>query len=391
MAKKYNIFWIDDEHEALKSIKFQARDNDIILYPFKSLNAGIADLKKNYHKYDGILLDAKILENDNDVAGSEDTEFVHRAKEEIIQLPKKFDIFVLTGQAEAYKDNTFGKAFKRVYQKGMESQIEQLFKDLKEAADKQPDTQIRHEHQRVFEACTEEYIGEVAALDILSFLKDEHQNDSERYFNGIRQIVEDIFTAFCKFKLLPKDFIEPSVALNPSSIFLCGKEQYKKTDEKYKQYKHIAETHLPRPIANSLKSIVSITQDASHRSSIVEHVKATKSPYLFKAILFQLLEVIVWLKDYVDSKPIKENWEIIDSNSKKEDCDETENKWLFGSVLKIADNGYGTFKPDSSANTLSIIPNMIKKYNLHQNDRIKVKTKKAGNNKTHIQEIYRLQ
>jgi hypothetical protein len=392
MAKEYNIFWIDDEHEALKSFKFQAKDNNIILFPFKSLNSGIADLKKNFHKYDGILLDAKIIENDNDVAGSEDTYFVHRAKEEILKLPKVFDIFVFTGQAEAYNDNTFGKVFNRdrVYQKGTETETERLFTDLKETADKQPDTHIRHNHSRVFDVCTEKYIGEDAAFDILSFLKGEHQNDSEKYFNGIRQIVEDIFKACYKFKLLPKDFVSPSVALNQSSIFLCGKEQNENTDKKYKQYKHLEETHLPYPIANNLQNILSVTQNASHRSSVMEHVKKTKSPYLFKAILYQLLEVIVWFKDYVDSNPTKENWELTDLKSGKEDLEATKDDSVEGTVQEIAENGYGTFKPDSSPNTISIIPKMVKEYNLNQKDRIKVITEKVDNNKTHIKHIQKI-
>ena len=391
MAEKYNIFWIDDEHESLKPFKLQAKDNDIILFPFKSLNSGIADLKKNFHKYDGILLDAKIIENDSDPAGSEDTDFVHRAKEEILQLPKKFDIFVLTGQdGEAYKDNTFNKAFKRVYQKGNETETERLFTDLKEAADKQPDTKIRHNHSRVFDVCTEKYIGEAAAFDILSFLKDEHQNDSEKYFNGIRQIVEDIFMAFHKFKLLPQDFVSPNIALNQSSVFLCGKEQNEKTDSKYKRYKHLKETHLPYPIANSLRNILLITQDASHRSGVTEYVKEIKSPYLFKAILFQLLDVIVWFKDYVDSNPIKENWVIIDLNSANEDWKVTKESWVEGTILNIAENGYGTFKADSLSTTFSVIPKMVNEYNLKQSDKIKVRIEKVDSNKTYIKEIFRL-
>ena len=35
-------------------------------------------------------------------ADTEDTDYVHRAKERILQLPKKFDIHILTGQAEAF-------------------------------------------------------------------------------------------------------------------------------------------------------------------------------------------------------------------------------------------------------------------------------------------------
>ena len=75
------------------------------------------ELKKNYPIYDGVLLDAKFFENEDDIKGSEDTDNVHRAKEELLLLPKKFEVFVFTGQAEAYEDKTFNKAFKKVYKK----------------------------------------------------------------------------------------------------------------------------------------------------------------------------------------------------------------------------------------------------------------------------------
>ena len=91
----YNILWIDDEHESLSGTKGRAKRNGIHLIPFKSLNSGMSELEKNSSFYDGVLLDAKFFENEDDIQGSEDTEYVHRAKEQLIQLPKKFEIFVL--------------------------------------------------------------------------------------------------------------------------------------------------------------------------------------------------------------------------------------------------------------------------------------------------------
>jgi response regulator RpfG family c-di-GMP phosphodiesterase len=62
--KKYNILWIDDEHEKLVGFKLQARQKGIILTAFKSKDAGIAELQVNYSSYDAILLDAKFFENE---------------------------------------------------------------------------------------------------------------------------------------------------------------------------------------------------------------------------------------------------------------------------------------------------------------------------------------
>ena len=63
----YNILWIDDDHESLTSTKGRAKSNGLNLIGFKSLNSGMSELERNLHFYDGILLDAKFYENDDDI------------------------------------------------------------------------------------------------------------------------------------------------------------------------------------------------------------------------------------------------------------------------------------------------------------------------------------
>jgi hypothetical protein len=191
----YNILWIDDEHETLTGTKGRAKRNGINLIPFKSLNSGMDELERNYHFYDGVLLDAKFFENEDDVKGTEDTFNVHRANERLLQLKKKFEVFILTGQAEAYDDRTFKKVFTNVYKKGSDEEIDRLFSDIKVAAASQEDTQIRHRYKRVFDVCTEKYIGEIAGQDILNLIKVNDENNIDNHFNSIRKVVEDIFMA----------------------------------------------------------------------------------------------------------------------------------------------------------------------------------------------------
>ena len=139
----YNILCIDDKHEEMLGFKGNAKSEDILLKCFKSLNSGLEEIEKKYAEYDGILLDAKFLESDDDVSGTEDTKYVHKAKERFWNLPKKFEIFVLTGQAEAFDSDQFRNAFPNVYKKNNEVDVIRLFSDLKNAADRQRDTQIR--------------------------------------------------------------------------------------------------------------------------------------------------------------------------------------------------------------------------------------------------------
>lgn len=385
--KLYKILWIDDEHEGQRGFVGQAKLNEIELVPFKSLNAGIGELKKNYRVYDAVLLDAKFYENEDDVQGSEDTNNVHRAKEELLRLPKKFDVFILTGQAEAYDDKTFNQAFKSVYDKGKQAEWKALFKELKVSADKQSDTQLRHRYSRVFDVCTERYIGENAARDLLDLLNYDGLETGN--FNLMRKIVEDLFCAFYKYDLLPSEFVKPNIALNQSSKFLCGKEQSEKTHEVYKKNKLNEESVVPEQINNYFRNILHVTQAGSHRSIVDEHVNSLRTPYLFKSVLFQLLDVLVWFKQYIDSKPLPGNWE---SLTDQDSVNEIE-KWIEGEVINYnSSKGFAFLSPTNGSENQFIPPHLVTNSSLKNGDTIKglieeYEDNRTGQLKTRIKKI----
>ena len=64
--------------------------------------------------------------------------------------------------------------------------------------------------------------------------------------------------------------------------------------------------------------------------------------------------------------------------------------WILGSVTRIAENGWGTFKPDDSHAAISIIPKMVSENGLNENDQIKVITQPSPDgSKTFIKAISR--
>lgn len=374
----YNILWIDDEHETLSGTKGRAKRNGIQLIPFKSLNAGISELERNYPFYDGVLLDAKFFENEEDIQGSEDTENVHRAKEQLLQLKKEFEIFVLTGQAEAYEDRTFNKAFKKVYKKGHEEDIMCLFEDIKAAAANQQDTQLRQAYKRVFDVCNEKYIGELAAQDILNLLKANDETNIDNHFNAIRIIVEDIFVAFTKFKLLPSEFTSSCVSLNEASKFMAGKSP----DGTFfieKGYQHQEGTHLPKQITFYLRNILSVTQAGSHRSEIDLFVKTIKTSFLFKSVFYQLLDIIIWFKMYIDTKPQTENWVKIvevDNLEQKEDS-------ITGKVININnEKGFAFLQQSTGGKNIFIPPHLVNDYSLVADQKIIIEIEEYTDNRT---------
>lgn len=357
----YRILWIDDEHETFKSLKGQAKNCNINLVGFKSLVGGISELKKHAEYYDGILLDANFFETENDEAGTEDTKNVHRAKEKINQLNKQFEIFVLTAQAKAYDNETFIEAFPNIYNKANPEDIERLFSDIKTASDRQPETQLRHKFSQAFEACDDAYLGRAAEENLLSLLRVTDKN-TENQLTTIRKIIEQLFQAFYKVGLLPEEFTKPKVSFNESSKFLSGKNG-KNEFHIEKGYQHLEETHLPAHIANSIRNILSITQDGSHNATIDQYCKEVKNPYLFKSVLYQMMDVITWFKIYVDNNPKKSNWIKIATPGSNTSTEMSES--LSGMVINVhPDNGYAFLQVTNSSAAWFIPKDLVSLFEL---------------------------
>jgi cold shock CspA family protein len=373
-----NVLWIDDEHEKLTGTKGRAKKQGIILHPYKSLNGGVDELKRNYPFYDGVLLDAKFFENEEDLSGTEDTNNIHRAKEELLQLPKRFELFVLTGQAEAYEDRTFRQVFpSKIYVKGNDDETERLFADIKEAASKQPDTQLRHQYKTAFDVCTERFIGEDAGLDLLSMLKYDSIENVDDHFNRMRRVLEDLFRGFNKYNLLPAEFVFPTVNLTHSSMFLAGYIP-KEPIGLFLIYRPNVATLTPN-VAQSLRFLLQLVQDASHRSNVQNHLGNVGNNYLAKSALFLLLDILCWFKYFVNSSPQTENWEV-ETGSVQDDSDQN---WIEGHIINFnQEKGYAFLKPDIGVVNHFVTTYAITTFNLENGSRIRGKIETYTDNRT---------
>lgn len=343
----YEILWIDDQIEEQEAFLEYAYQNGIDISPFKTSKSGIEELKNKLFKYDAVILDAKVFnESEDEVAKLTGlTNSIYAIK----QLADKRIVpyFIFTGQPDVIDNATFSELVGdvHVYKKTIDNA--KLMADIKSMADQQNLTQIKHKYQKVFEACTDQYIGDYAAQDLLAVLSDLENDNLNSQFTAIRKIVEDIFHCFHKHELLPVEFISPSVSIQGSSRFLSGQMQ--------KEFTLKSDSKLPKVISDSLRSILDVTQPASHRAQIDEHLKKVNSTYLVKGCIFQLLDVIVWVKIYIDSNPVKRNWTnghetmndaIVENNIVKNTIIEKDDKGNFhcGDIIltykHISDKGY---------------------------------------------------
>lgn len=179
------------------------------------------------------------------------------------------------------------------------------------------------------------------------------------------------------------------MAINQTSKFLCGQDQDERTSTKHKKYKLNEDAVVPKQIAYYLRSILSVTQDGSHRSNIDAHVSTLKTPYLFKSVLFQLLDLLIWFKQYVDNNPKTKNWEVLEG-----DYDSSENEnWIEGEVINYNSIKGFAFLSDSNGSVNQFIPpHLVTSFSLTNGCKIKGEIEeytdnRDGNSKTRIKNI----
>ena len=311
MKKSYNVLWFDDDFHTLNDIDEKAMLADINLVGFSNAEGGLVELRSNLHKYDAVIVDGIFYLN-TDTSNNKVTD---KAMAEVatqlakLENQKKIPWFILSGQPGFTKDkNPFADHFKenKVYDKLSNDDLEQLWKDIKQEADNQIDTQIRHEYKEVFDVCTDKYVGIECQKPLMQILKSMKTSvevfDDELYFTQIRIVLEWMFRASNRLGLLHDACIpDGKVNLSDSSKFLSG------ADSKHFNV-NCSVAHFPKIIAGNVYSIINITGAASHTTeadtknniNLSAYRKMINTPYLLYSLTFQLMDVLIWFKEYAD-------------------------------------------------------------------------------------------
>lgn len=324
----FKVLWIDDEHEGLSGLKAQASLAGIQLVPYKSLNAGLKELEKNAKLYDGVLLDAKIFEDEENVPGTEDTKYIFRANERILQLDKKFKIFVLTGQAELFEDPSFNHVFKNVYPKGNREARKRLFADIKEAARNQENYQIKNKYKSVFKICNENCLKNGHFNRLIEIIKSLDNPDNN--FSRLRKVYESLFRRLSELHILPQNFTKKEKWISGASWFLS---------EKHNDYIFLEKGFIHPLIANTLHSTLLIMQDGCHYEGVLElevskFTEENNTGYTYNSTIYGFLEVLSYFAELMEENQDK------DINSKRWEKKPENKVSIKGVVSRDADNNY---------------------------------------------------
>lgn len=194
--------------------------------------------------------------------------------------------------------------------------MQHLFADIRNRVKREIDAIIRNKYSDVFEAFTDKYIGSAHQSTIFDILKN-YENPSailngEIYYNPLRKILEAIFVSLYRYGVLPstcfKGIGEPNIMY--CSLYLSGKEvrlsggRFTKAKEKY----------FPNIIQNNVWNIVSYTNIGSHNEVVTKNVgsdiaelrsSGVNSPYLLYVLTFEMMDVILWTKAFIDTNFVR--------------------------------------------------------------------------------------
>ncbi len=295
MSKKYNVLWIDDQHESLTALHKTATDFDIELFPFKSMNGGCAELEKNFSKYDAVLLDAKFFENEDDEPGSEDTQWIYDTKDRIRDLDRSLKYFVLTGQAKTYASEEFNKAFKNVFEKGKDKDEDALFRMLVDACENREITKLKCKYSDYFEVFRLgilDFKYQPLLIDILFSL--EYEDFRKKNITVQRDLLEAIFKSLNgSIPCIPDNFFDSRINNKPNhewcTLFFEGKPT-----RDVLGVEHRINKVIPKDISSTIRRIKESVNQYAHLTDEV----VLKAPFLSNTFL--LLELLEWMPIFVD-------------------------------------------------------------------------------------------
>ncbi|PLX14018.1 MAG: hypothetical protein C0594_00565 [Marinilabiliales bacterium] len=390
---KYKVLWIDDKHHELELDKDTAYQLDIDLIGVTNAGEGIKELVENSWKFVAVIVDGLFYKTSKHTEDAIDDEAFGMVAKKLSELKNKGIIipaFIYSGQPSFVKEkNTLVNLFldvfhkEKIYDKNRDNDFPELCKEIILAAENIGSIRIRHEYKEVFELGAVEYLGQNITdklINLISLYESKEIKDTEDAFNPIRKILELLFGKLNKIGVIPDEIINGDGWINKSSLFLSGMHSnYKWKDNPM----HPTVTFL-------LYAVLQISQDASHvledklKLKVDQFICTNKSPYLYRSVINQLLDILMWFKRFMNENPdVDKNrslWEKVDNNSK--------DGWIRGEVTAIAANGYGTFHPESGRATLSIVPKMISENNILTGQIIEVITEPSPDgSRTYIKQI----
>lgn len=304
---KPRVIWLDDDIHDPKlrgTVAMFRRTFDIIecedLDEFRKKSklfewdAAILDVLNSDEKPTDVINSIKII-------GEGKLWFVFSGKPQITQSDNFIkDILESPDYARSY-------ASLPIYEKSTHDQL--LIEDITNAVKNQRTWQVENQYEAVLRVVDSYLIDKECRkylLEILCAASGATEIDSHLYYNKIRVILEWMFRAANKARLLHDNCFDGQnrINLTDASLFMAGKPAIHSGVICEK-------AHFPVLIANNVRFILDVTGGASHTTIVDENERPNltaywakiESPYLLYSLAFMLCDILIWFGQYMGENP----------------------------------------------------------------------------------------
>lgn len=295
-ANVYNVIWADDEIDSFrrdKSVVSVMESQNVKLLDFAHTSSELKEiLMEKEDMVDAVITDGNfdkkrtINFNDRSTSGISDVlTFISEFNRKRI-IP----FFLYSGKKKLLKEKftdgelDYFEQRGRIFEKG---NLDKMLIKIKEEVDYINSVQfrIRNKYRKEFEAA-KLIEGAIENIErgLLYLYEDSSWKDIQDYFNPARKIVERIMDRCIEMNILP-----PHISLNTAQKILQG------TLSDY----CLSVPLMEKPLAESLRFFLSITQDGSHDANdlqlgVDQYVRQTQNVNLYLSILHIAMDLLLW-------------------------------------------------------------------------------------------------
>ena len=289
MAKPIRILLSDDDENYFNDLQQDANRHNLIIEYARTANIGIKMLKESPRKYGGAIIDVNGLIDEDQTVDS--ANHVTYAIVEFKKICPNLPMVIATNDSQK-KGELLGLGVDKIYDQEIpvfykpdSDGVDQMFKFLKENANKLPQIKIQNEFSDVFEIFDKDYLNFESRERLLTCIELRGKGDEAIRNNMIsfRHLLSDIFKAMAnKRDVIPQELLKPQVKIGDIISYLPRSGLYGSIKS------------LPDRYANIINFAVS-----TYSAHIDEKTfKPTK--YTYQCILFAMIDYLLWFKGWMD-------------------------------------------------------------------------------------------
>lgn len=296
MEHWYNVVWADDNVQSLlEDYNSLFERNGISIIPFESAKPAIDYIRANYGLIDGIIVDAK-FSRDGEAVQEEGRSFpgLSMFMQELNSLRNEanmpYPCWIFTGYGDLLRDKYDSDDLSgfedKIIRKGANyDTIKEWISSIcdKIALTQSKEFKLRQENAKLFELCTERYLGRSMSQTLFNILDCERENE-QIIFTSFRDVLEEMMDLLVRDDIIDK--LTSKTAIN---------ERISKLEVAYK-------SRLPQYVIPSLKLLL-VSSPLSHSGTQEkEDIKNGVVPYMYESLLHTLKNIVPWFKSFVDTE-----------------------------------------------------------------------------------------